>query len=53
MFGGADMWANTFGFTILGTLKHGKNDAESTGLAKDYVPIEYPKPCLLYTSRCV
>ena len=44
MFGGADMWANTFGFTILGTLKHGKNDAESTGLAKDYVPIEYPKP---------
>ena len=42
--GGADMWANTFGFTILGTLKHGKNDAESTGLAKDYQPIEYPKP---------
>ena len=42
--GGADMWANTFGFTILGTLKHGKNDAESTGLAKDYAPIDYPKP---------
>ncbi|MGV8950066.1 MAG: electron transfer flavoprotein-ubiquinone oxidoreductase [Cypionkella sp.] len=42
--GGADMWANTFGLTILGTLKHGKNDAESTGLAKDYAPIEYPKP---------
>jgi electron-transferring-flavoprotein dehydrogenase len=42
--GGADMWANTFGMTILGTLKHGKNDAESTGLAKDYAPIDYPKP---------
>ncbi|MEO5619788.1 MAG: NAD(P)/FAD-dependent oxidoreductase, partial [Cypionkella sp.] len=37
--GGADMWANTFGLTILGTLKHGKNDAEATGLAKDYAPI--------------
>jgi electron-transferring-flavoprotein dehydrogenase len=42
--GGVDMWANTFGMTILGTLKHGKNDAESTGLAKDYAPIDYPKP---------
>ena len=42
--GGADMWANTFGLTILGTLKHGKNDAESTGLAQDYAPIDYPKP---------
>ncbi|KAF0172336.1 MAG: electron-transferring-flavoprotein dehydrogenase [Rhodobacteraceae bacterium] len=42
--GGADMWANTFGLTILGTLKHGKNDAEATGLAKDYAPIDYPKP---------
>jgi electron-transferring-flavoprotein dehydrogenase len=42
--GGADMWANTFGLTILGTLKHGKNDAEATGLAKDYAPIAYPKP---------
>ena len=38
------MWANTFGLTILGTLKHGKNDAEATGLAKDYKPIDYPKP---------
>jgi len=44
LLGGADMWANTFGLTILGTLKHGKNDAESTGLAKDYAPIDYPKP---------
>ena len=44
LLGGADMWANTFGLTILATLKHGKNDAESTGLAKDYAPIDYPKP---------
>ena len=32
------------GFSFLGTLKHGKSDAESTGLAKDYQPIAYPKP---------
>jgi electron-transferring-flavoprotein dehydrogenase len=32
------------GFSPLGTLKHGKNDAEATGLAKDFKPIEYPKP---------
>jgi electron-transferring-flavoprotein dehydrogenase len=44
LLGGADMWANTLGFTILGTLKHGKNDAEATELAKDHKPIDYPKP---------
>ena len=44
MLGGADMWANTFGLTILGTLKHGKTDAAATGLAKDYAPIDYPRP---------
>ncbi|MCA3722163.1 electron transfer flavoprotein-ubiquinone oxidoreductase [Phenylobacterium sp.] len=32
------------GFSFLGTLKHGKSDAEATGLAKDYEPIAYPKP---------
>jgi electron-transferring-flavoprotein dehydrogenase len=42
--GGADMWANTFGMTILGTLRHGKNDAKATGKAKDFAPIDYPKP---------
>ncbi|MBM3614593.1 MAG: electron transfer flavoprotein-ubiquinone oxidoreductase [Alphaproteobacteria bacterium] len=42
--GGADMWANTFGLTILGTLKHCKNDAKATGKAKDFAPIDYPKP---------
>jgi electron-transferring-flavoprotein dehydrogenase len=32
------------GFSLFGTLKHGKTDAEATGLAKDYKPIVYPKP---------
>ena len=31
-------------FFFFGTLKHGKTDAASTGLAKDYKPIVYPKP---------
>jgi electron-transferring-flavoprotein dehydrogenase len=34
----------TGGFSPFGTLKHGKTDAASTGLAKDFSPIEYPKP---------
>ncbi|HEY2483209.1 MAG TPA: electron transfer flavoprotein-ubiquinone oxidoreductase [Caulobacteraceae bacterium] len=32
------------GFSFFGTLKHGKTDAESTGLAQDFKPIVYPKP---------
>jgi electron-transferring-flavoprotein dehydrogenase len=41
-----DMWTNvlTGGFSFFGTLKHEKTDAASTGLAKDYKPIVYPKP---------
>jgi electron-transferring-flavoprotein dehydrogenase len=42
--GGADMWANTFGLSILGTLHHSKSDAAATGKAKDFKPIDYPKP---------
>jgi electron-transferring-flavoprotein dehydrogenase len=34
----------TGGFSFFGTLKHGKTDAEATGLAKDHKPIVYPKP---------
>jgi electron-transferring-flavoprotein dehydrogenase len=34
----------TGGFSLFGTLKHGKTDAACTGLAKDYKPIVYPKP---------
>ncbi|TNJ47644.1 electron transfer flavoprotein-ubiquinone oxidoreductase [Phaeobacter sp. B1627] len=44
-FGGLDMWTNTlFGFSLFGTLGHGKNDAESTEPADQHAPIEYPKP---------
>ena len=44
-FGGFDMWFQTiFQFSLFGTLKHGKTDAQSTGEAKDYQPIDYPKP---------
>jgi electron-transferring-flavoprotein dehydrogenase len=32
------------GFSVLGTLGHGKTDAQSTGLAADYAPIVYPRP---------
>ena len=42
--GGFDMWTNTLGFSLLGTVSHGKTDAESTGLAADFEPIDYPKP---------
>ena len=44
MGGGIDMWANTIGLTIFGTLRHGTSDAAATGLAKDHKPIDYPKP---------
>jgi electron-transferring-flavoprotein dehydrogenase len=44
--GGLDMWINTLtgNRSIFGTLKHRKNDAESTRRAEHYTPIEYPKP---------
>lgn len=44
LLGGADMWANTFGLTVLGTLKHGKTDAAATEPAANHKPIDYPKP---------
>ena len=46
LLGGIDMWCTTLlgGFSFLGSLKHGKTDAASTGLAKDYAPIVYPRP---------
>jgi electron-transferring-flavoprotein dehydrogenase len=41
-----DMWCTHLfgGFSFFGTLNHDKTDAESTGLAKDYKPLVYPKP---------
>jgi len=41
-----DMWTTHLlgGFSFFGTLHHPKSDADSTGLAKDFKPIVYPKP---------
>jgi electron-transferring-flavoprotein dehydrogenase len=43
--GGFDMWANSlFGFSLFGTLKHGKPDYETLKPAAECAPIAYPKP---------
>jgi electron-transferring-flavoprotein dehydrogenase len=42
--GGFDMWTNTAGFSILGTMSHGKPDAETLKPASHFRPIAYPKP---------
>ena len=44
--GGFDMWFQTLfqGFSLFGTMKHGKSDAESTEPASQHKPIDYPKP---------
>jgi len=43
---GVDMMVASLlgGFSFFGTMKHGKTDAASTGHAKDFKPIAYPKP---------
>jgi electron-transferring-flavoprotein dehydrogenase len=43
--GGFDMWCNSlFGFSLFGTLKHGKTDAASLEPASKHEKIDYPKP---------
>jgi electron-transferring-flavoprotein dehydrogenase len=42
--GGVDMWTNTLGFSLIGTLKHGKPDFATLKPAADCRPIAYPKP---------
>ena len=42
--GGLDMWTNTFGFSLFGTLSHGKPDYSSLKPAAECAPIAYPKP---------
>jgi electron-transferring-flavoprotein dehydrogenase len=42
--GGLDMWTNTFGFSLFGTLSHGKADAKTLKPAAEAEPIVYPKP---------
>ncbi len=44
LFAGFDMWTNTFGFSLFGTLKHGKPDSKTLEPAKNFKPIPYPKP---------
>ncbi len=43
---GLDLWTNTIipGFSIFGTLKHGKTDAAATAEASGFRPIDYPRP---------
>jgi electron-transferring-flavoprotein dehydrogenase len=41
---GFDMWCNTFGFSLFGTLRHGKPDAQTLRPASEFAPIAYPKP---------
>jgi electron-transferring-flavoprotein dehydrogenase len=42
--GGLDMWTNTFGFSLFGTVRHGKPDYASLKPAAECTPIAYPKP---------
>jgi electron-transferring-flavoprotein dehydrogenase len=41
-----DMWSTTLlgGFSVFGTMKHGKSDAAATEEASKHKPITYPKP---------
>ncbi len=41
---GLDMWTNTLGFSLFGTLGHGKPDHAATLPAAKARPIAYPKP---------
>ena len=43
--GGLDMWTNNlFGFSVFGTIRHKKSDAQATEPAANHKPIAYPKP---------
>jgi electron-transferring-flavoprotein dehydrogenase len=42
--GGFDMWTNTAGFSLVGTLRHGKPDWATLKPAAQSTPIAYPKP---------
>src|SRR5690349_20555181 len=42
--GGFDMWTNTAGFSLFGTLGHGKPDWAALKPAAQCTPIAYPKP---------
>ncbi|MGB7256708.1 MAG: electron transfer flavoprotein-ubiquinone oxidoreductase [Pseudolabrys sp.] len=42
--GGLDMWTNTLGFSLFGTMKHGKPDYATLKPASQCARISYPKP---------
>jgi electron-transferring-flavoprotein dehydrogenase len=43
--GGFDMWLNSLlGFSLFGTLHHGKSDSKTLEPAAKFAPIPYPKP---------
>jgi electron-transferring-flavoprotein dehydrogenase len=42
--GAIDMWCNTFGFSLFGTLSHAKPDRKTLDPAKTHTPIAPPKP---------
>jgi electron-transferring-flavoprotein dehydrogenase len=42
--GGLDMWCNTLGFSLFGTMSHGKPDSMALKPASECTPIAYPKP---------
>jgi electron-transferring-flavoprotein dehydrogenase len=42
--GGLDMWTNTLGFSLFGTMKHGKPDYASLKKLSEVTPKVYPKP---------
>jgi electron-transferring-flavoprotein dehydrogenase len=42
--GGLDMWTNTLGFSLFGTVKHGKPDYATLKPAAECTPVSYPKP---------
>jgi electron-transferring-flavoprotein dehydrogenase len=44
LLGGFDMWTNTLGFSLFGTLGHGQPDHASLASAAQAKPIVYPKP---------
>ena len=41
---GFDLWCNTLGFSLFGTLKHAKPDRKTLDPAKAHTPIASPKP---------
>jgi electron-transferring-flavoprotein dehydrogenase len=44
LLGGFDMWSNTLGFSLFGTLRHGKPDHACLAPAAQAKAIVYPKP---------